>query len=174
MIVSDRLILRPLEPNDAEFLYKWENDSALWMYSDTIAPLSKTLLYDYASNYDADIFKARQLRLIIALKDDSDVLPIGMIDIFDLDVRHLRASIGILIIPTHRKQGYAREAINLLADYACKIIGLKSLTAYIPTVNESSLSLFASCNFSDIGVLRQWHRFGSEYLDVALMQRLLY
>ena len=173
MIASERLILRPLEAYDADFLYEWENDSSLWMYSDTIAPLSKTLLYDYASNYDADIFKARQLRLIITMKDDPQRLPIGMIDIFDLDARHNRASVGILIIPTYREQGFAREAINLLADYAYKIIGLKSLTAHIPTINKSSISLFASCGFSDVGVLRQWHRYGTEYLDVALMQRLL-
>ena len=88
MIASERLILRPLEAYDADFLYEWENDSSLWMYSDTIAPLSKTLLYDYASNYDTDIFKARQLRLIITMKDDPQRLPIGMIDIFDLDARH--------------------------------------------------------------------------------------
>ena len=173
MIASERLILRPLETYDADFLYKWENDSSLWMYSDTIAPLSKTLLYDYASNYDANIFKAGQLRLIITMKDDPQHLPIGMIDIFDLDARHLRASVGILIIPTYRKQGFAQEAINLLADYAFKIIGLKSLVAYIPTINKSSISLFASCNFSDVGVLRQWHRYGTEFLDVAIMQRLL-
>ena len=173
MIASERLILRPLEPYDADFLYKWENDSSLWMYSDTIAPLSRTLLYDYASNYDADIFKAGQLRLIITQKEDPQHQPIGMIDIFDFDVRHNRASVGILIIPTHREQGFAREAINLLADYAYKIIGLKSLTAHIPTINKSSISLFASCGFSDVGVLRQWHRYGTEYLDVALMQRLL-
>ena len=65
MLSTERITLRPLEPQDLEFLYRWENDTTLWQYADTVAPLSQHLLRNYIDNYDADIFRASQLRLMI-------------------------------------------------------------------------------------------------------------
>ena len=65
MLHSQRLHLRALEPSDADFMYEVENDAQAWRYSDTIAPLSRKILRDYALTYDADPFTAGQLRLII-------------------------------------------------------------------------------------------------------------
>lgn len=175
MIESGRIILRPLEPNDIDFLYQWENDTALWQYSDTIAPLSRTLLEDYIATYDADIFKARQLRLMIDLKTDGEQKSksIGTIDIFNLDVRHLRAYIGILIAAEYRCKGYAKESLAMIEHYARDVVGLRQLVAHVPVNNTSSLKLFIESGYELSGCLRQWHRFGSDFIDVNVLQHLL-
>ena len=194
MLSTERITLRPLEPQDLEFLYRWENDTTLWQYADTVAPLSQHLLRNYIDNYDADIFRASQLRLMIEHRHrdivDKHGYPdrdrtvdlmesaktadctIGMIDIYDLDIRNQRAMIGILIAEKWRGNGYAREAIDLVADYARDMLGLSQLAAYVATDNEASMRLFEACGFSHDGTLRRWRRVGQRWTDVAVMQRL--
>ena len=49
--LEDEVIrLRALEPEDLELLYRWENDSALWEFSSTLAPFSRYLLKEYIEN----------------------------------------------------------------------------------------------------------------------------
>ena len=61
--------LRPLEPEDIELLYKWENDSSLWEFSNSKTPFSKHILRIYIENSFKDIYEAKQLRLIIQTKE---------------------------------------------------------------------------------------------------------
>lgn len=172
MINSERLILRPLEPSDIDFLYKWENDTSLWQYGDTTAPLSKYLLTDYISNYDADIYKAKQLRLMIQTKYENTI--IGTIDIYNLEIFHQRASIGIMIAPEYQKNGYATEALKCILQYSKNILGLRQMVAYVSTDNIRSIKLFENCGFVQSGTLKQWHRSGREFKDVELLQNIFY
>lgn len=112
MILTDRLALRALEPTDADFMYDVENDSESWRYSDTVAPLSRKMLRDYALDYDADPFRAGQLRLIIT--DRQNGVPVGIADLYDISQRHRRAFAGIYIRPDFRGNGYAEEAVDAL------------------------------------------------------------
>ena len=41
LLSNDTIALRPLEPTDLDTLYQWENDTALWVVSDTVAPYSR-------------------------------------------------------------------------------------------------------------------------------------
>ena len=67
---DNTIALRALEPTDLDTLYRWENDTALWVASDTIAPYSREALWHYLKEYTGDIYAQRQLRLMITLADD--------------------------------------------------------------------------------------------------------
>ena len=90
-IMNHELRLRALEPEDAEMMYAAESDEAAWLYSDYLAPLSLEMLRQYALSYDADPMRSGQLRLIIEV----DGRAAGILDIFDISPRHLRADTGI-------------------------------------------------------------------------------
>ena len=45
LLSNDTITLRALEPTDLDMLYQWENDTALWVVSDTIAPYSRKALW---------------------------------------------------------------------------------------------------------------------------------
>ena len=47
LLSNDAVSLRALEPTDLETLYRWENDTALWTVSDTVAPYSREALWQY-------------------------------------------------------------------------------------------------------------------------------
>ena len=81
MSEKQRLNIRALEPGDADFMYEVENDSSAWRYSDTVAPLSRRILRDYALNYDADPFSAGQIRLIVT--EEGNNTPVGIVDLYE-------------------------------------------------------------------------------------------
>ena len=69
--------LRALEPEDLEYLYKWENDMDLWDVSDTLTPFSHFTLKKYIENAHVDIYTSKQLRLMITRVDTQETCTIS-------------------------------------------------------------------------------------------------
>jgi diamine N-acetyltransferase len=160
--------LRALEPEDLEYLYRWENDSMLWEYGNTCSPFSKHILRRYLEKASLNIFETRQIRLMIELKGNK--LPIGTLDVYDFEPFHLRASVGILIDAPYRRQGYAQMALDIVKMYGFDFLKLHQLYAYIPADNVPSLHLFRQAGFEETGLLRQWNRTPDGFKDVFVYQ----
>ena len=154
MLHSHRLHLRALEPSDADFMYEVENDADAWRYSDTIAPLSRRILRDYALTYDADPFTAGQLRLIITEKETKT--PVGIVDLYEVSQRHQRAYIGIYICKDFRGEGYADETIQLIEDYAHNTLHLHQLGSKVEEGHIKAEKLFLNRGYEIQGNLKDW------------------
>lgn len=154
MLHSGRLHLRALEPSDADFMYEVENDAQAWRYSDTIAPLSRRILRDYALTYDADPFTAGQLRLIIT--EEGTKNPVGIVDLYEVSQRHQRAFIGIYICKDYRGKGYADETIKLIEDYAHNNLHLHQLGAKVEDSHIKAEQLFRNRGYELKGNLDEW------------------
>lgn len=92
---TPNLLLRPIEPNDIDHIYTWENNTNLWQVGQSSLPFSRHILEQYINTVNDDIFEAKQLRLIIETKEEKQI--IGAVDLFDFDPLHQRAGVGILI-----------------------------------------------------------------------------
>lgn len=170
--MTDGMItLRALEPTDLDSLLRWENDPSLWSVGNTIAPYSRKLLWDYIETYEADIFKSRQLRLMIETADNRKA--IGTIDLYDFDPVNQRAYVGILIDNQFGHQGYGSRALQLIADYARNVIGMHQLVAIVPEHNTLSLKLFSKCGYKAIATLPSWLRFGNSRQNATIFQLIL-
>lgn len=172
MLNSDRLHLRALELDDADFMYDVENDTFAWKYSDTIAPISRKILRDYALTYNADPFAAGQLRLIIS--DNNSDAPVGIVDLYEVSHRHLRAFIGIYICNNFRNNGFATETLNLIEDYARNNLHLHQLGAKVEAGNSIAENLFVNCGYQLSGVLKDW--LGSangKFKDMKIFTKML-
>ena len=169
-LTGDRIILRAPEPSDLDCMYRWENDTDLWTYGSNHTPLSRQLLYDYINSYDGDIYRARQLRLMIVLKESG--LPIGTLDLTDFDPRNHRAEVGILIDAEHTRQRYASESLSLLDSYAHECLGIHQLWCIVATDNLPARSLFTSAGYKSTGRLESWLCRNRSYSDAYIMQRI--
>lgn len=172
MLPSRLVRLRAVEPIDADFMYEIENDPECWRYGETIAPLSRRIIREYAMNYDADPISARQLRLIIvSVATDR---PVGMVDLYEIDPIHRTAFVGIYILPSLRRKGYGSEALQILEKYASQTLRLRILGVRIESDNERSLKLFEGAGFVKRGNLPQWysHPDGS-FSDMMILSRSL-
>jgi diamine N-acetyltransferase len=117
--------LRALEPDDLEFLFRLENDPELWAVSDVLpAPISRHALREYLRHAAASLSEAGQMRLIISLEDG---LPVGTLDLFDYSALHQRAGVGITVLQSARRQGYAQQALGQLIAYARHALHLHQL-----------------------------------------------
>lgn len=159
---NDNIIIRAAEPIDAESIYRWENDQEIWRVSETYMPYSMYQIEQFLLNNN-DLFSIRQVRFIIESKKSSE--PIGCIDIYDFDPIHFRAGIGILIQKEYRKQGYAKETLQLLLDYCFNVLMLKQVYCLIDALNTDSLNLFKNIGFEQCGYRKEWIRTPNGFID---------
>ena len=144
--------LRKIEPTDLPFLYQWENDASVWADADTHNPLSQQDLRDYIAPTTGDIYRDRQLRLIIG----NDGAAIGCIDLFDFDPRNGKAAIGMYISPSERGKGIGKKALELLEEYAFGHLRLRLLYAVISTRNEACSALYRNAGYNPSSILKAW------------------
>lgn len=167
---GEHIYLRALEPEDLDFLHNVENDESLWELSDTQTPYSRFLIKQYLENAQQDIFEAKQLRLAICTNDNNTI---GLIDVFDFNVKNKRAGIGILIKEANnRNNGYGKEALQLLVDYCFKVLHLHQVYANISEANNASLKLFEGNGFKKIGLKEDWCFDGNQFTNEYILQRI--
>lgn len=162
--------LRALEPTDLDVLYDWENDARTWLVTDTMAPFSRQMLWQYLECYTGDIYQSRELRLMAVCNATGEA--VGTVDFFNFNPLNNRAELGLYIAPQWRGRGAGRAVLDLLCDYARNHLGLRQLYVYITTDNEPCLRLFDSYGFQRAGLLRQWVKRGRTYTDAHLLQLL--
>ena len=168
MFRGPNVYLRLVEPSDATKILLWENNPAHWKVSDTEVPFSmQDILYliDHAHN----IRSTGQLRFLICLNKTDD--PIGLIDLFDANFKHLRAGVGVLIGEVEqRSNGYAAESVELLKEYAHKVLCFHSLHCSIHSDNPNSIGLFEKCGFEKVGIRKDWYLEKGSRIDEILFQ----
>jgi len=141
MLKGKNIVLRPLQNSDLDFLFEVENNTENWQFGSEKKEYNKQELLDYISNAKTDITVAKQYRFVI----DLNSTPIGFIDLFDYTTDS--AGVGVIITKDHRNKGFAKEALNLLADYAFVILDITQLYCSITKDNLASIKLFTSCGF---------------------------
>ncbi len=168
--VGRQIRLRAMEPDDLDDLYELENDPGNWCVTSFTVPYSRFILKQYIENSEYDMFADRQLRLMIVDRQDERVA--GTIDITEFSPMHRRGEVGIAIRRELQGRGYAKEALNLLCDYAFTFLHLKQLIAHVTQDNEASIGLFEACGFERCGLLKAWWRVEGGFKDVVLLQRV--
>lgn len=163
---GEHIYLRALEPEDLAFIHDIENDENIWEISNTITPYSKFLIKQYLEHAHKDIYEVKQLRLVICNYHNATL---GMIDVFDFDIKNRRAGIGVLVKESeNRQKGYGREALQLLTNYCFTHLDLHQLYCNISEENEASIKLFTNQGFQNIGLKKDWNlvngNFKNEYL----------
>ena len=166
---NTHILLRALHPDDLDFLELVENDESLWHLSDTLQPFSRQVLKDYFEHSYQDIYEAKQMRLVIALHNQQ---PIGFIDLYDLHPKHKRAGLGVLILEEYQSKGFGREALELMIDYAFKVIDLHQIYVTITDDNGPSLRLFEKLGFQYVGLKKDWRYNAGNFQDEYLLQKL--
>ncbi|MGB5499970.1 MAG: GNAT family N-acetyltransferase [Maribacter sp.] len=166
---GENIYLRALEPDDLNFLYELENNTAIWEISGTTMPYSRHVLKQYLDNAHRDIYDVKQLRLCICKGEKV----LGLIDLFDFDPQHKRAGVGIVILEEkERNQGIGTEAIQLLTEYGYTTLGLRQLFANVMADNLASIHLFKKMGFEEVGVKKDWIFSNGKFKNEILLQKI--
>ena len=142
MLKSDKILLRPLQLSDLDFLFEIENNKENWRFGTENKQYTKEELTDYITNAKQAITNAGQFRFVIDLENN----PIGFIDLFDYTANS--AGVGVIIAKKYRKRGFAKEVLKLLIDYSTNTLKIEKLHCNIQEDNFASINLFTSCGFA--------------------------
>lgn len=139
ILETERLIVRQLTTEDAEFILKLLNDPSFIRnigdrHVRTIDDACSYILKGPAASYAENGFGL----YLVQLKETNE--SIGMCGLIKRDGLD-DVDIGYALLPGYWSKGYAVECARATMAYARDIIGLKRLVAIVDPANESSIRL---------------------------------
>jgi len=149
--ITERLIIRPLIPEDAEFTLRLLNapsylafigDKGVRDLAQAAAYLQDSPLRSYRE-HGHGIWR-------VALRASG--LPIGMCGLLKRDCFQ-EADLGYAFLPEHTGQGYAREACLAVLDHGERVLGLQTVIAIVNPANRRSTTLLERLGFARAGLV---------------------
>ena len=168
-LVGEKCYLSPLTPEDAERSTQWDNDLevALPLGDEAWTP---TGLEGTREQIAEALRQHAHLFGIVDLASDE---LIGRCVLFQVDHVNRSAMMGIVIGEKgYWGQGYGREAIRLLLDYAFNLLNLNSIMLGTFSFNERALRCYRAVGFREIGRRRQARIVGDRRYDAVFMDIL--
>ncbi len=169
LVKGKKIFLRATSLSDKNILFLWENNKQNWEVSSTKKAFTESEIEGFIKN-QKDIYLDKQLRLMISKLysphlDYSPGSAVGCIDLFKYNETLKEASVGILIAEKYRRNGYASEAIEILAAHCFQKIKLNELKCSISTSNLASLNLFKSNGFVITDTKNNIHQLCKKYVQ---------
>ncbi len=165
---SENIRLRALEPEDLEVLYRWENDSSLWIAGNTRTPYSKFQLREYIAQAKNDIYSDGALRLMMVDKISGNT--VGTVDLFDFDIHHSRVALGLFVAEEFQGKGFASQSLKLVEDYVFNFLKINQLYVQIAEKNSASRKLFEK-DYELNGILRNWVKTPDGFENILTYQK---
>jgi RimJ/RimL family protein N-acetyltransferase len=136
VLETDRLVLRWLSADDAEFILELLNDPAFLRFIGDKGVRTLEDARNYIWNGPVDMYARLGFGLYrVGLKEGS--VPIGMCGLIKRDGLD-DVDIGFAFLPQFRAQGYAYEAAAAVMAYGKDVLCLKRIVAITSTDNYAS------------------------------------
>ena len=160
--------LTPLSSSHLTLTREWANDPNLMRLLDRARPVMEQ---EHEAWY-AQLHTHKD-QVHFAIETQKDSIHIGNVWLVDIDSRHHRAELRIVMGNTqYHGKGFGTEAIQLLCDYAFRRLNLHKIYAYVLSINPPARHAFEKASFKLEGELRADRWLDDRYIDVFLMGRL--
>lgn len=165
-----KLRLRQIELDDIQLLTAIENDEEEWYYGLQTQAFSRAHLEEFVLTLTHDFFRDQYLVLAI----DVDGKSCGLIEVFDYVPKHLRAQVGIMILPEYRGKGVGNEALKLLSEYVRQHLHLNVLYATTAVTNMACRNAFGKAGYEECGTMKKWYcKDLNHYIDAVLLEKVI-
>lgn len=162
------IVLRPLERRHLEQTRAWANDPELMRLLDRARPVSDA---EHERWFAA--LEGRTDCVHFAIETLSEARHIGNVWLSDIDARHRRAELRILIGGrADQGRGAGTEAISLACGYGFERLNLHKVYAYVLGINGRARHAFEKAGFVLEGTLREDRWVDDRYTDVYLLGKL--
>ena len=159
ILESERILLKPVETEDLEFLLtlRWDKDIMNYLIHN---PISMKDQKDWYAG-----LKKNDIALSIFQKEDGNMNIMGTIGLYDISHRHQRAIWRIRIAPKFQGKGYAKEAIDMLLDYGFNTLNLNKIISDSFAENDAIVNLTLKLGFRQEGLLKEHYFHRGKYRD---------
>lgn len=139
VLETDRLILRKLTLDDAEFILKLLNEPSFLRYIGDKGVRNLDDARRYILNGPVDSYERNGFGLyLVELKENG--IPIGISGLVKRDTLP-NPDIGFAFLPAYWSKGYAVESAAAVMSYARKVLGLDRILAITSPDNDASEKL---------------------------------
>jgi UDP-4-amino-4,6-dideoxy-N-acetyl-beta-L-altrosamine N-acetyltransferase len=160
-----KVTLRPMRREDGEEIVRWRNASDVHAQMFAADPPT---MEGHMRWFDS--LQKRDDRVEFVIVEIHSGRPVGTIGLSDIDRVNRRAEYGILIGEADaRGKGLAREASQLILQYAFETLRLHRVYLQVFQENEPAIRLYRGLDFAQEGILRQHVWKDGKYRDVVVM-----
>lgn len=167
---TDRLVLRPLQHQDAPALYAYFSDPEVMRYFGMEPFTCPTQAEDFLESLAALIQEGRAVRWAMTRKSDGRL--VGTIGFHGWHQRYFRADIGYDLAPEHWGLGLATEAAARVVTYGFEEMVLNRIQAVVVPANPASRRVLAKIGFRGEGILREYLVSDERFMDVEMLRLL--
>jgi diamine N-acetyltransferase len=164
MLKGERVILRAVERDDIKRLHELQRNVELMMLGD--GQWQPEPLAGLEKDFDKHLSDEDKAWFVIEI----DGKVVGDMGLHHRNRRSQVSAFGIGIYdPEYIGQGYGREAIALLLDWAFRIQNYERICLDTWATNERAIRCYKAVGFVEEGRLRRHLYFDGQYVDVVLM-----
>jgi RimJ/RimL family protein N-acetyltransferase len=175
MLESQRLILRALTRADLPRLCEFNNDIEVELLGGGDPPMPQSLAR-LEADFDQNTAKGGRdnagfaIEAKIGAQGDAQGKFIGQCALFHFDDTAHTCELGITIGDrAYWGQGYGREAIRLLLDYAFRLRNMRKVWLTVNGDNERAYRAYRACGFVEEGRWRAHVWSNGKYIDLLCM-----
>lgn len=162
MLHGERVTLRAVTREDIKTYWKFRNDVEIVLLADPLPPRPRSL-EEMESDYD-ELQRHPSGNPWFAIEADGKF--IGQCILHNFDRAAGTCELGITIGERdYWAQGYGREVVGLLLDYAFRLLNLRKVWLTTNASNERAIRSYLACGFREEGRLREQYWIGGAYDD---------
>ncbi|MGW7261434.1 GNAT family N-acetyltransferase [Streptomyces sp. NPDC054834] len=166
MVLGELVRLRPLEPSDAEAMWRWHNDPDVmrWMsdgYPSSLAQVRKRMEERPPNGYGQVLF---------GVEVPADGKLIGMVRLRDAEPETGCAELDLYLgEKDYWGRGYATDTMRTICRYGFQKMRLHKIRLTVVTENHAAHRVYQKVGFVDEGRLRQEFRRDGQWYDMFTM-----
>lgn len=169
IIKTDRLLLRPIMPEDKQNIYKGlSNPDVIEYYGVSFNTLEATeeqmIWYRELEQNETGIWWA------ICSPDDKTFYGAGGFN--NLSKQHKKAEIGFWLLPEFWGKGLMQEAFPLICNYGFNELALHRIEGFVDSENASCKKAVEKLNFRYEGTMRDCEVKDGKFLSVDIYSKL--
>jgi ribosomal-protein-alanine N-acetyltransferase len=170
ILETERLVLRPIAPDDWRPLFPIMSDPIVMAHWDSLEIDDPEVVESMIAAQVDDMASGGACYWAIERMPDRRF--VGACDLSDIDWRHRRGEVGFVLARDAWGHGYGLEAMRAVLDHAASL-GLKRLWARAHAGNERSERLLQRLGFATEGYLRGHIQRAGERRDCKIFGLLL-
>jgi RimJ/RimL family protein N-acetyltransferase len=167
-LTTERLILRPINLDDAKAVFQYRSDSNANKYQGWIPARIEDVDYFINNTVSNTINKkGTWFQFVITLKHNGEL--IGDIGLHFFDNENKQVEVGCTLNKDYQKKGFAKEAMDEIMKYIFITLNKHRIIASIDPENSSSIRLFEKLKFR-----KEAHFRKSIFIDGKWFDDLIY
>lgn len=176
MVEGKNILIRQLELEDENYLYKWWNSGEVMTHAGFSCGLMKSkesIILKILKDIESSDIYVKSKRFIICKKEN--LKPIGELCYSDWDSRNQKCEIGIKICDIDEQgKGYGEDVLYNFLKYLFRHLNLNKIELTTMHDNNRAQNLYKKLGFKEIGIIREGYFDGrvGKFVDVIYMDLL--